>query len=414
MKDFDEQTGGSFTDSAFAARLFRRVSEPLGVINVRHPEKLHARGTAFVGQRMEMLNTWKTRYGLINPEAPADRVGPPPLRNFGYLAGNESLSVSSPQPRVMRSASTGVDVDPKFPVAEHVERYRLKRTRELPTTSARLSDTAFQHNFQTAIEPLLRARELPAQSQSTPPLYRQRAADEGLSASGPPIGNIESSAAAPSKPVAAAPSSSLDASVMTRVTPMLPAAEVLALRGDPGMILQRKVMEEWRPAAVSRWQDTQDLPGSQVSGSRPLVREIRGIDSASPADPFVSRKEIPVVQQPLRTGAIRPSSSIVSEIPTTLSVPKAAAIVWRRINPLAADQSSQPMAARVTIGANAQIMRAPAVNSDPLASQPVPSQQDFAHLSSGGGIDVEHLAQRVSRVIARDLAVARERRGIAQ
>jgi hypothetical protein len=46
-----------------ASRIMRRGSEPLGMIDLRHPQQLYARTAGWVAQRFSLLDHWKTRYG---------------------------------------------------------------------------------------------------------------------------------------------------------------------------------------------------------------------------------------------------------------------------------------------------------------------------------------------------------------
>lgn len=67
MNDSSTQPGAVESEGpphlALAERLLRRHAEPVGVIDVRRPQQLHARTAGWVARRFALLDHWRTRYG---------------------------------------------------------------------------------------------------------------------------------------------------------------------------------------------------------------------------------------------------------------------------------------------------------------------------------------------------------------
>ena len=67
MRDSTEPIDTSKSDAPpqleLGQHLMRRHTEPLGVIDVRHPQQHYARTAGWIAQRFALLEHWKTRYG---------------------------------------------------------------------------------------------------------------------------------------------------------------------------------------------------------------------------------------------------------------------------------------------------------------------------------------------------------------
>ena len=61
--DSDGEADDVLPESLLATRLYRRGTEPIGVIDVRHPQDLYARTAQWIAQRFPLLAYFMTRYG---------------------------------------------------------------------------------------------------------------------------------------------------------------------------------------------------------------------------------------------------------------------------------------------------------------------------------------------------------------
>ena len=133
MKDQENQSGKAeaFPGGARLLRQLRRITEPIGVIDVRHAAVLHARSNLRPAQRLELLNNLKQRYGLGRDgveTADAARAVAMPLPFQSSSEGRFDSPSTHPsgnrtEPRE-NTTGTATDTLPE-PAAQH---YRVKRT----------------------------------------------------------------------------------------------------------------------------------------------------------------------------------------------------------------------------------------------------------------------------------------------
>ena len=133
MKDAEHQNGETlaFPVSDLTRRLLRRASEPIGVIDTRHAEKLHSRSSLLPAQRLEFLNNLKTRYGVEhgggNAALNAYPAGGMPLTSPVQKPGAaSSFELGSAPPWGSRTAPSEAVTASNSEVPSTVQ-YRVKR-----------------------------------------------------------------------------------------------------------------------------------------------------------------------------------------------------------------------------------------------------------------------------------------------
>jgi hypothetical protein len=147
------------------------------------------------------------------------------------------------------------------------------------------------------------------------------------------------------------------------------------------------------------------LPLSGASSAEPHSQRKAGDPPASPAE-----SPMPAGAPPHINGHAQFGGAVSAEIRAATPPPGSAGIVWRKADANGASRASAAPApaAAPTYSNGAQILRAPAAEADSgsgVTPAEIPS-------SESGEVDVFLIAEQVSRIIARQLRVERERRGL--
>jgi hypothetical protein len=144
--DHDKRTV-AFPISDLTRRLLRRATEPVGVVDVRHAGELHSRSSLWSGQRLELLEGLRRRYGLDHTGGGPGHAlpvasGRPFVEPLHRLAASpfDWASASSPasRDRLAEAATSAISEEPSASSAQH---YRVKRPGRYvePNPSAPLS-----------------------------------------------------------------------------------------------------------------------------------------------------------------------------------------------------------------------------------------------------------------------------------
>lgn len=130
--DHDKRMG-AFPVSDLTRRLLRRATEPVGVIDVRHAAELHSRSSSLSGQRLELLEGLRRRYGL-DPDGGAAghtvpaATGRPFVEPLHRMAVSPFDWASAPSPRGRdRAAEAAAGAISEAPSASSAQHYRVKR-----------------------------------------------------------------------------------------------------------------------------------------------------------------------------------------------------------------------------------------------------------------------------------------------
>lgn len=107
-QSIDQMIDGS--SSALAERLLRRATEPVGMIDSRHPRNLRARTSGWLAQRFGLLDHWRTRYAVADSRADGESLvfKIATTRSFGETA--EGLNDAAPIARVAASSAPPLKV----------------------------------------------------------------------------------------------------------------------------------------------------------------------------------------------------------------------------------------------------------------------------------------------------------------
>jgi hypothetical protein len=273
-------------------------------------------------------------------------------------------------------------------------------------TAAQSAQTAFETNSpvtattsatatpqrsadQGAAQPLLlRATVLP--STTTAGGRAQRKLNE--TAPGLPVGKIIGGAATGAT-IQRLPLSSSASPVENRSDETEPEPPLNAGRETPPIQTDRKAIQ---PAGVSQ------LPFAGMAIRRRAVSENSGGQSSGQ----IRRDVSGATASQIHVG----KPALAAEIPTA-SPPKPG-MIWRKSGG-GSSAASEAQTGIETLKLNAPVIarQSDGGSSNPVETHPPPSSPVTSE-SAGGGVDVEELAERVGRLLARRLQIERERRGM--
>jgi hypothetical protein len=423
MKDSGHQDGQAvaFPESELTHRLLRRATEPIGVINVRQASELHSR-TLWMAQRAELLDNIKSRYGLDQGASNPAGIAAPAMP---FISPLQAMAASSPFDLASMSPSAG-----RMPVTETLTstastvspapQYRVKR----PHTQAGPSPTQSSAGGEIRVSP----HTLPAIQRKIN--ETQSSASSIPDASAPPLALAREVSTAAEIVHSATPHVSrplstpedLPADKAPKLNSSLPQVrELPSITAATQMHLQRMpesspAADEIGPSLTAPASTRKDSPGYGV----PAVSNVPSGDlhvqrtaEHSPALPAIH------VAQTAETGTALPPSrsdsqsqgAISPEIRVAPRLPASTSIIWRKADTNGAGRESAAHAPTLTVGPTytngPQIMRQP-------VSQPVSGGGVAAVATPPSGsnrVDLTRMAENVSRIIARQLRIDRERRG---
>jgi hypothetical protein len=447
-----------FPVTDLTSRLFRRASEPLGVIDVHQTEQMHARMPSWLLQRLELLDSFRTRYGLdyvgsqtsVALSPAKERM--PIVDTYQTAVSGNSLPSTPGQPSIMRKTVSGTVLHIASD-AVPTRQFRVKRPNAisdfdrpkpsgLMESASNKSQTPERREItpppENQSDPLPQVAEIRPQTSSSPQMHLQRefgsagvptprsnnaggvmdfyAKEPSNSDSLPRVRELPpgsaskmhlqrllgpATASVPTQSVLARSTATQDSSAGNQTSP-------LALGWLPH--LMETPIESAFFSAEMHLQRSHDL--AEDSGSATTVqteqtrREVS--TSSSQADGKTPSSE-----------ENRHPSAVSREIRVMPSHPNPAAIVWRKVdsNGAGANTTNTSSGARFLNGpthaGSPQLMRQAAISPSPstvAGALPNPTTIPTA-ASEGSGIDIMYVAERVSRVISRQLAIERERRG---
>jgi len=474
MKDSDDQDlgAGNFQESALIQRLLRRANEPIGVVNLRHAAQLGARTAGWIERRFELLDNWKTRYGLEQGAAGAgggplsgtERI--PPIGPFQSIAVGGLGPSSLVQPSVMRTAMPGTG-DETASNAPPLRQFRVKRVTAIPDANCAkvpretepvssdapdaVHDTSAPRADQSSLLP--QATEIRVSTSSSRQMHLQRRAI-GERETTITSGEAEGSAglSSPHETPAGEGLSAGTAHDISSAAASLPQVSELPPAGCAAvpMPLQHKALETMPPtdgeaegssvplvpARVQPMKISQHLSARSPAiptglESLPHVTELRRASGSSAAPVHLQRKlgNNPVPAKQPGTGTPKenggaPVSGAENRLPTVSreirpmpSAASTASIVWRKADAIPAGAAmanaftASGLSTSSMHASEPQIMRETASSALAASSVSPPVTTAAAPTSGNHGIDVGQMAERINRMIARQMAIERERRG---
>ncbi len=433
-----------------AERLLRRRAEPIGLIDVRQPQRIHARTAGWVARRFALLDHWRTRYGGDEPAPPASGemvlTAPVlPLREGGggvpHAMAARALEPSDAPPDATKESVTGSRVrisrrpptlsratDPASPSdaprnSGGVERPRLAQTVDQVDQAAQPSEIPISTDAPQA-QPLILPRR------SGDPIGTA-AKDPAGDPAHSPEGVTESPSRAPSEQSVSKrfDSRRTGANADARVTvsagqPMLARSHELS---QPGINISDAQI--WRKPAVTAGASlparVAGIEGQLIEPAAEKQKATGGVVSPLALElPTLQRQlggeegsDQPMAGQSARAAEPRPLA-VTPEIPPPAS-DAPPHMIWRKsaAGPLA---SGGLAPARVSSPATPLPLKidAPPAGVPTLAraigiegSLPSVAPEMPSELAAPP-IDVAQLAEQVGRILSRTLEVERERRGM--
>jgi hypothetical protein len=438
----DQQHSAFLADSRLVKRLMRRAKEPVGVIGVGHALRLHGRAS-FLAGRSAVVDGVIQRYGVNRDDGSAAdgsaSFGPMPWNFPGERASPGSIA-SGPAvtwPRSPESSTSqytlrravrhpGEFVSPALvptaPPPTQSSGSATARTQSQPVTIVQTKTLGVQ--LQAAGTPhsssattVAREPQTPTQEQQAPPAtdgssvhrYPVRANELPAIAAATPLvlqRHTDHAAVAREQPLAAPSSESRQGSSGSAV--FVPA--VVESRAPVPSPLPEMPMVQAFPA--SRAADAASISASQDNFAAAVTPTAP--TPASPSSPLVLQRKPaqlpgPHESAPARTASASrpPTASVASEIRgTPAATPGGTRIVWRK-----ADRD----------GGQRDAVRA--LTETRTTTHQIQMKREAAAGTASGGIvmpdlppppeslDYTRIAEKVSRVMARQLRVERERRG---
>jgi hypothetical protein len=471
MKDSEHEDvqAAAVPVSELTRRLLRRATEPIGVINVSHAAELHSRSSLWPGQRLELLDTLKSRYGLNLGAGGAAGLASPVAGGVSFIAPFDLASVS-PSTGHAGTPETAMDTGSKGSSAPY---YRVKRpdrhaapdspkplsSETITAQSPAAGDIRVSSNSIPAkqVQPKTSETQSPVSSKpdpSAPPLVRAAAVDTP--------GHVDNK-------LAPRRDGSLTAGPLPQVRelPRIAIAAPMHLQHMPDGSAAEEIGRFSTPHRFRPTSTREDLPGDgapKLSSPSPTRLPLQSKADHPPTFPVAveeigrsstphrfglesTREDLPSDHAPalntpsstglpLQRNADRPptfpetnsvqtvetitalprankhsqsNGAVSAEIPATPSRAGSPSIVWRKADRNGASQESATptLAVGPMSTSGPQIMREAA--SEPVSSSNMASVAIPALGSNGA--DVTRVAEQVIRIVARQLKVERERRG---
>ncbi len=441
MTDSEHQDAPTvaFPESDLTHRMLRRATEPIGVIDTRHANELHARASMLQGQRLALLDNFRDRYGL-DSAGTASTV--PPASDMSLIApyqrlaapGQLSLSASASLISGAGMPQSTMGSAQKTPPASSEPQYRVMRPDRHAEGNPPRSFSSWTVATRSPVAGKIRLNAI-----SPPAMHLQRKTDRAPSPvdsrtdpSASSLVRAETAGYAHNK-FAPERYSSLIAETLPRVGELPRIATVATQR------LRRKpdgfAADENGPISIpntfrssSRRDDlTRDngpTPSSPSTGDMPVIFPLITGETVRSA-PHVSQSsdgaQLPRKADPQTLTSANPAprakpvhappqasanshGAVTAEVRAAPLLPDSKNIVWRKID--ASGASSLAVGPTYTRGA--EIMRE--TDSESVGH---PDKLP-ARTSGSNGVDVRRIAEQVTRVIARQLRIERERRGITR
>ena len=386
MQDEKPQSGAgpAGVPTELAERLLRRASEPLGVIDLGAARQMHSRGDQWLAQRFELAYAISNRYGISETTPPPVAT---PLARLGVRPKHEDVW-SGLRSGAKSSAAAAVQADAG--VTKGSEPPAEARS-VVPAVTATPSDSQAPH---TGSAPGRATESVSADAtspQAATELSLARAAEIKVESAAPTklVQRKTSTAGAASSSMPASPSTAAPVREVDRSTP--PTAQDLPL-----------VKEQSPPVSMQSPSLTTMVHRKEASPLTPQRDIELSRAAAPPANPEIAAA-VPKSSMP-------PVTAVVREV--TTPAPRATMpLVMRRaeVHRPAATAASTALQTHTappveTIhSAPTQVMRVLGSTSE--------TPDTVTGASRGSGVNVADIADRVSRLLARQFEVARERQG---
>ncbi len=380
---------GSLGSSELTTRLLQRYVEPLGVIGTRHPQQLQARTAGWIARRFGLLDHWR-RYE-------SDESAPAADQNLVFAATPRSQEDGAAS-RPVIAADPGTAIARSFSPMVRVSRPGAR----LPDAS--VSAPSSEAQSQTLLSPMdTGARPKHSEGFSLRPGARGEASVPASIGRYPPSLTLNRSLqgggnVAPAKPI-------------TSPTPRLSRPS-----GEGSVIVRQEIRRKAaaQPSIGRASKEQEPARSRSIDSHASMVKgEGRGgveggAGGVGQAMPLVQRQTEPAAIDH-GTGATRPleidskRTPVVAEIAPAVSSPPV--LIWRK-----SDGGSSNSTAAGPAASSSPPPRA--MPPEPGASLGTETAPVATEPRTSGDLDMAQLAEQVSRMLSRQLAVARERRGM--
>jgi len=453
----------AFAKSDLGQRLLRRGAASIGVVDMRHAFGLHSRATLRPTRRLGLVSELKRRYGQNQHEAsPMGLV----FRNAtaGPVAASIAMAASGPFEAAMSATTTNEPPRPTGATEPRLDPQTESSTATLWPTGA--TEPRFDPQTESASATLYRVKR-PKASQdageaaaASVPMggmvtLEPPASPRGTQSSSAPVApmdaQVEERRPPSVSPESPAPVRAADSAVTGRVAPE-PSATApprasgeadsqpqgsLSARPSPLVFARREIIapqaarndqQPAKPVASSATTPTPHPPArtltepGSVSPTTPASRE--GERQLSPrlnfapqpaqgSDPASGPPPLYVANASARTPSDRLAQSHVpvsAEIRPSQAASASPAIVWRKPHHEREGREVMPQTP-IAAFASTDGGQTRFVAADGKAGFGERAASPTTRFADGGAVDVAHIAREVSRTIARQLRVDRERRG---
>jgi len=453
MANSEHQHGQSaaFPPNDLTRRLMRRATDPIGVIDVRHAVGLHARSDLWPAQRLGLLDNLKRRYGVLADAGGATGIAAPVATGLPFVSPLHRTAASSPVDRMSPSVSSPGSADTAAATvsqassATSASQYRVRRPdSRAPRDPAApsFSDasgarspaevTRVGVNASATIQVQRKTSDMPSPAGSapdaSPPVVRAAALDarwhtsDTLASDGsfaayplPQAGELPIMAASmigrPSTSQALGRTSAREDRSGDAATSSIPSSVALHL--------QRKANH---PSAVTATgEETGRFPALGDVTRASTRDERRGHDaptSSNPSSRGLQLQRMPdhpsalPLAGPVQTAEAKAQfrGAVAAEVLAPPQLPGSASIVWRKADANGASRASATSGPAPTGGPTyTQIMRQSQSEPTPGSIAPVATAA-----VGNNGVDITRVADQVGRMIARQLRIERERRGMTR
>ncbi|HTR14869.1 MAG TPA: hypothetical protein VMI72_16865 [Roseiarcus sp.] len=426
----------AFPASELGRRLLRRAAASIGVVDLRHTFALHSRATMRLARRLGLLSELRRRYGQAERTEDASSlvfanagVGPIPP---SLMTANGSFDIASSAPPTNGSPLPASTTRPQAdPARESTTAmlYRVKRSK------------AAHDGGKPPVSPMAGGGSAPGMQSSGEPLATGWARAEGTRSPGvlspEPVAPqwTQAGGTAP-----AAPGASPDGLLGAMAGPNKQSQGSLSSQARPLVLARREVLvsqtirEDARPAPMKAVSAALPLlhgaarPSTQPSPVSPSAPEPRRDQLQSSVESGFTRRparaaDHAISTDPRQTVYATPNASastpndraaqspalVAAEIGAAPPSGASAVIVWRKAHH---ERESRDVMSPAMVGGSmsvdgGQTLSVAGVKADP-GERAAPLATPLADV---GLADVTHIARQVSRAIARQLRIDRERRG---
>jgi len=454
---FDERAAGEgadvFRQSPLVVRLIARGMEPIGAIDVRHPQHLHARASQWIAERFPLLARFMSRYGgqEAAPGDPAGFIYTRAVELPGQERGGEISPITilndreKPAVAIPAAGFSGTVLPEPSPTFRVSRRPPAGEWTSIRTSFGLQSD----HDAWNAFNPEHPTKQVSSVTQDTEmktashALERARPGNEPMGSpemppipgKGKPVSlNRVSELREVQPPVEAlVPALAHRPNGMQEVpagpdqqkeradSPLLSSASDTGRYGAPVSVPVRAVsLPGSREEKRGRAEQAAPLPvraGTSGTADRvepnPSAPPMPGERKAHPPLRAVSQRSQGMEPGKSSVGMPNPDAPALVEERREFPGQQIPSMVWRKDSiPAREAQPVFPGRARPQTGSSTEqglpdSESAPSSVPPPHGSPPLPAAR-----SGGGDIDIGEIAEKVSQVIARKLIIERERRGV--